>query len=70
MRKIIIIIFVLLSCSCTQQENRRFEVIHNEAHSMGNSYTILLDKETGTKYLKADAGFGGGIVVLQENPNN
>lgn len=47
-------------------EDSRFEVVYKEYFTALCSYTIILDKQTGTKYLFVKYDDGAGLTQLQE----
>jgi hypothetical protein len=49
-------------------KEERFVIIYHQASGL-NDIQILLDKETGVKYMMWKYGFGAAIIKLQEEPN-
>ncbi|MGE4483765.1 MAG: DUF6440 family protein [Oscillospiraceae bacterium] len=51
-------------------DQKRFEVIHKEGLSLGESVKIIVDKKTGINYMFVSSGYSGGITALLERDGN
>ena len=68
----ILILFVLVGCASepytseVKNDGKRFQIIYTPGGMDGGFADIIIDKETGVKYLFVKEGYGGGLTKLEE----
>jgi len=47
-----------------ENQNNRFYKVYEQGTDFTTYYAVIIDKETGHKYLMIDAGYGAGLTKL------
>ena len=70
MRYVVIILVMFLLFACNQTEDRndehRFRVIYEQGSDWDMYVGIIIDNETGNKYIIIDIGYGIGVTEYNE----